>query len=191
MLLTSKAHTNCSEEKIPVYCHHLSRTLTVAHKRANYIYNSKLLSIIYIWLKQLHYYLGVLRYLRLLTLWLAPLASMTLPLVYSGCLGVVKSLLSLSISRTDAMLGRFALSNWVHSSPISKHLFISVSWSDSSNKDGSNNSPILWYPRTFQAWKGKHINDLKSALKKETIQSFLLYYCELMMKTFWSFTNLE
>jgi hypothetical protein len=130
-------------------------------------------------------------YIRLLTFWLALLASMTLSLVYSGCHGVVNSFLPLSISRTDAMVGRFALSNWVHSSPISKHLFISVSW-DSSNKDESNNWPICWFSRTFQAWRRKtHKRCKVCTKKKETTQRFLQYDCELMPKTFWPFTNLE
>ena len=91
-------------------------------------------------------------YLPLLVLWMAPSAVVPLPLVYSGCLGVANCFLPLSMSRTSAMVGRLAGSNWVHSSPISKHLFISVSW-DSLYKDRSNRSSICLLPRIFQAWE--------------------------------------
>ena len=79
-------------------------------------------------------------------------------LVYSGCFGVANNcFLPSSMSRTSAMVGRLPGSNWVHSSPISKHLFISVSW-DSLYKDRSNRSSICCLlSRTFQAWEEHYI----------------------------------
>ena len=79
-------------------------------------------------------------------------------LVYSGCFGVANNcFLPSSMSRTSAVVGRLPGSNWVHSSPISKHLFISVSW-DSLYKDRSNRSSICCLlSRTFQAWEEHYI----------------------------------
>jgi hypothetical protein len=51
------------------------------------------------------------------------------------------------------MVGRSSLSRWVHSRPTSTHLFISASWWDPSNSDGSNSSSIRPASQAFQAWQ--------------------------------------